>query len=98
MGHFLSVVKLVWNVIAIDDGDVGVLGVGFVDQGDGCLVVLCCHSGGCFVVYGILGCLEYFGPVPGGNRGQLKQLGLRRGSVERMKLSMRGTAGAAIRD
>lgn len=57
MGHFLSVVKLVWNVIAIDDGDVGVLGVGFVDQGDGCLVVLCCHSGGCFVVYGYFGML-----------------------------------------
>jgi len=45
MCHLLRVVELVGHVFAVYDGDVGVLGVGFVDEGDGCFVVLCRHLG-----------------------------------------------------
>ncbi len=46
MGHFLGVVEFVGDVFAFDYGDVWVLRMGFVDQGDGCFVVFCCHLAG----------------------------------------------------
>lgn len=45
MCHFVGVVEFVGDGFAVYDGDVGVLGVGFVDEGYCCFVVLCCHFG-----------------------------------------------------
>ena len=43
MRHLLGVVELVGYIFAVDDGDVWILGVRFVDEGYGCFVVFCGH-------------------------------------------------------
>ncbi len=39
MCHLLCVVEFIGDVFAIDDGDLWILGMGFVDKGDSCFVV-----------------------------------------------------------
>lgn len=44
MGHLLGIVELVGYVSAIDDCYLGVLSVGFIDEGDCCFVVFGGHG------------------------------------------------------